>query len=146
MTTEVQIGRNGTHLIFLQKVITRTASWLGMSRKDIQETEDAVSQACLVAMGDSGEESTTPLNVRVSADAACVTVDITNPHAVCVPLSTSEYADDGQGAMSLLGRLVDSVELISADDGATIRITKRARKVQGTAAVSAAYLSTSLQS
>ena len=145
MTTEVQIGRNRMHLQLLNKVVSRTATWLGISRRESQDMEEAVSQACLMAMGESSDDATTPLNVKVSADTLCVTVDITNPSVGYVPLDMAEYADDGSGAMAKIGRLVDSVELISGENSATIRITKQARKAA--AAVAAVnYLSASLQS
>jgi hypothetical protein len=146
MTTEVQIGRNRTHLHMLGKVVSRTATWLGISRKDSQDMQEAVSQACLMAMGESSDDTTTPLKVRVSADAISVTVDITDQSVGYVPLHMAEYADDGSGTMAKIGSLVDSVELISGDNSATIRITTQARKIAASAATTASYLSTSLQS
>ena len=146
MTTDVQIGRNRLHLQLLSMVISRTASWLGMSRGDIQEMEDAVGQACLFAMGMSGDEVDTPINVRVSAAASCVTVDIMDPCICCMPIHAGEYADDGSGGMAQIGCQVDSIELISGHDCTTIRIIKRARKAETVPPVTAAYLTTSLQS
>lgn len=149
MTTEVQIGRNASHLHLLRKVVSRTARtacWLGMSRKAIQETEDAVSQACIAAMGESADDLNTLIKVSVSADSTGVQVDITNPLSGYLPLTTAEYADDGLGTMAQIGRLVDSVELISGENCSTIRIVKRARKIDTTPAIAAAYLTKSLQS
>jgi hypothetical protein len=134
------------HLHLLGKVVSRTTTWLGISRKDSQDMQEAVSQACLMAMGESSDDTTAPLNVRVSADTLSVIVDITNSGVAYVPLHMAEYADDGSGTMAKIGCLVDSVELISGDNSATIRITKQARKTSAAAVVPANYLSTSLQS
>ncbi len=145
MTTEVQIGRSRLHLQMLNKVVSRTAAWLGASRKDSQDMQEAVSQACLIAMAESSDDIHTPLNVRVSADATSVTVDITNRHAGYMPLRVAESAEDG--SMAKISRLVDGLELLTSEDSTTIRITKLTGSTVSAPTVAAgAHLSTSLQS
>lgn len=147
MTTEVQIGRNRLHLQLLNKVVSRTASWLGINRRDTKDIEDAVNQACLIAMGESSDDTNTPLNVKVSADSLAVTVDITNSRAGYLPLRMAEATDDGSGAMAKIGSLVDGVEFLAGEDYTTIRITKLTRgAVSAPAVVAGAHLGAGLQS
>jgi hypothetical protein len=145
MTTEVQIGKSRLHLELLRKVISRTASWLNMSRKDIEDTENAVSRTCLWAMNESNDGAAKPVCVRVSAIEACVVVEITNSSARYTPLVTSEATEDLVGEMDVIRSLVDNYELLPGDNTATIRLTKRSRAQVSATSESAAYLTNSLQ-
>ena len=142
MTTEVQIGRNRVHLELLRKVISRSASWAGMTRKDTLETEEAVSQVCTAAMENCAEDVDTPLTVSISADPSSVTVDIRESFAGYLSL----WSDYGDEAMAQTRQLVDAVECTTAGNCATIRLTKRARSAEPSQDMVPVYAVSSLQS
>ncbi len=145
MTTEVQIGKSRLHLELLRKVISRTASWLNMSRKDIEDTENAVNRTCLWAMNEGHDGAMKPVCVRVSAVETSVVVEITNSSARYTPLVASEATEDLVGEMDVIRSLVDNYELLPGDNTATIRLTKRSRALAPATAESPAYLTNSLQ-
>lgn len=124
MITEVQIRKSRSYLPHLRRVVSGIAVRLGMSRRAVEETEDAVSEACSGSI-DAADAQGGSLSIKLSVHEACMTVDITD--------SASEYSEgwlgEGEGARisECISDLADAVRLIEDDSGATVRIVKHVR-------------------
>lgn len=133
MTTEVQIKKNRRYLPQLCKIISCLAAKLGMSWKDIADTEDAVSEICSSSIDRINAESEGNLFIKLTVYGTCMTVEITDP---CLEFgsirSGKEYQNEYRQNLewNRLMELADSVELIHGGEGTTIRITKRAERPQ----------------
>lgn len=103
MTTEVQITKSRSHLLYLRRVMSILASGMGMSRRAIAETHHAVARIS------SGSEGC--LNVRLSASEIYLVVEI----AGAVP---------EQSSLKRMHRLVDDAEFSDQ----MIRLTKCVKK------------------
>lgn len=143
MTTEIQIKRSRSYLPHLRRIVSCVAARLGMSRKDIQETEDAVSEACLTSIEMAPGCQDPSLSIRLTTCGTYLTVEISDPYVD----SDSKYQErlaclksdiDDERA----GRSLDGIELVRGEIGATIRITRHARVYDS--APAAAYQLSSL--
>ena len=103
MTTEVQITKNRSHLLYLRKVMSVMASQIGMARRSMAETHHAVARICAVSEG--------CLSVRLSASEIYLVVEI----AGALP---------EQSSLKRINRLVDDVEFSDQ----VIRLTKCVKK------------------
>ncbi|HET6452865.1 MAG TPA: hypothetical protein VFI02_00550 [Armatimonadota bacterium] len=120
MTTEVQITKNRSHLLYFRKVMSVLASRMGMSRRAIAETHHAVVRICTQSEG--------CLNVHLSTSEMYLIVEISGS----VPEVSS---------LKRMSRLVDKVEVADR----TITLTKCIRKTE-TVAYSPALGTTAPQS
>lgn len=107
MTTEVQITKNRSHLLYLRKVISVIGSEMGMSRKGIAETHYAVARICSVNDG--------KLNVGLAASGICLIVE------VCGAVVPEESR--------LRNRICRLMDVVEFGEG-MIRLTKSARKIE----------------
>lgn len=107
MTTEVQITKNRSHLLYLRKVISVISSEIGMTRKAIAQTHYAVARIC------SGSDGR--LNIRLSASGICLVVEV-----------SGAVLPEESRLKTRIGKLVDEVEF---GEG-TVRLTKSARRIE----------------
>jgi anti-sigma regulatory factor (Ser/Thr protein kinase) len=146
MTTEVQIRKNRRYLPHLRKIVACIASRLGMSGADITQAEDAVSEICGNSIDRSGGESDENLSIRLETRDRCLTVEISDPRVDFDPVCSTMSAI-GEYSLSDLGRVIaltDGVELISGDEGTTIRLTKYAERLRAPCALDMQVLQSSL--
>lgn len=132
MTTEIQIKRDYSHMRHLRRIVSFIGGTIGMTGREIEDTERAVTEACLASMDDRVWNSggTLPdgcLSVRVSADDGCMTIAIT--HAAD---DDDSPAQPGRHSHMLerIRDLADAVELVRGDVAETIFITKYAARVE----------------
>ena len=152
-TTEVQIRKSLSYLPHLHRIVSCIASRLGMSRKDVEETKKAVSEVCANSINAASDGQDGRLSIKLSTQGEYMMVEITDPCMNLDAVRDGGQSSGGNGHSGVLERirhLMDSVELIGGDVGATIRITKCARKPARTPAKPAPYLgvlgTTTLQS
>lgn len=149
MTTEVQIGQNRIHLLHLRKVISRIAPLAGLSRKETQDTQDAVCEACVDRIAATPEDGNVAVAVKLSADDSGFTVEITGPSGNPADPPDTGHGSDPPDALATVRRLVDRAEVSRENGVLNIRLVKCARKASGRSVKSPAYLaaagSTSLQ-
>ena len=145
MITEVQIKRCDSHLLRLRRIASCIGAGLGMSRKEIEETENAVNEVCSKTADSSRDGS---LSVKLGAHDSHMTVEITDPCLDCSSACSSEAYH--AGVLERVGHLADRVELVRGDEGITVVITKYAAKQDPALSKPIRYLAsvgtTSLQS
>ena len=107
MTTEVQITKKRSHLLYLRKVISVIAVQIGMTRRSVAQTHYALVRIC------SGNDGS--LNVRLTASGICLVVEVSG---VVLP--------EESRLRHRICRLMDEVEF---GEG-TVRLTKSARKIE----------------
>lgn len=145
MTTDVQIRKNHLHLPHLRRVVSCIAAGLGMKREDIEDTERAVSEVCSESMDDLQDGN---LYIKLSAQEKFMTIEITDPSVIFDPNSAGGWLS-GAGYPPVFERihhLADDVELFCGQEGATVRITKYAEKLEKAAPYLTPIGTTSLQS
>lgn len=130
MVTEVQIKKGRSHLAHLRRIVSCVAGCLGMSREDIEETQNAVSELCSCPLMIS-EPAEGSLSVRLSVSPSKMVVEITDPSTI------QTHEDSGDGLLQSVRCLVDDLEY---DGKATIRLTKCVRALERTPAGSVSYV------
>jgi anti-sigma regulatory factor (Ser/Thr protein kinase) len=136
MTTEVHIKKSRSYLPHLRKIISCVAARLGMSRKDIQDAEEAVSTVCLNSIDRASQGHDGNLSIKLDTSGAYMTVEITDPCIDFDPICAGACFGNNGGSLESISRLADSVEFIRGEEGTTIRIVKRAKKETAASAAS----------
>jgi hypothetical protein len=130
MTTEVQIRKNRTYLPHLRRVVACLASTMGMSCKEAEATEEAVTEVCTSSIEASNGSADGSLSIRLDAHDNCMTVEICDPSCSYTPCETGQWlvGATSAGTFQKIRRLADEVEFMPAGEGTTIRLTKYARE------------------
>ena len=130
LTTEVQIRKSRSHLLHLNKILSLIASGLGMSRKDIEETETMVNEVCMTSI-ERTPDAQENLSVKLTTHDTHMTVEITDRSTefdlVCTEGLSGDY--NRFGNLERFCHLVDGLDFIRGEMGTTIRITKYANKL-----------------
>ncbi|HUV05310.1 MAG TPA: ATP-binding protein [Armatimonadota bacterium] len=145
MFTEVQIKKCDSHLARLRRIVSCIGAGLGMSRKEIEETENAVNEACLRTADSSSDGS---VSVKLGADDSHMTVEVTDPYSDSGAACSGDSQHDA--ILERIGHLVDRVEVVRGPEAITVVITKYAAKQDPALSRPVRYLAslstTSLQS
>ncbi|MCL6518544.1 MAG: ATP-binding protein [Armatimonadetes bacterium] len=135
MTTEVQIRKSHRYLPQLRKIVACLAAKLGMSWKDIADTEDAVSEICSISIDRANGKCEENLFIKLVVYGTCMTVEVTDPSKAIDPKCSANGCQNEYRQVLEWDRLLelaDNVELIRGDEGTTIRIIKYADRLRNT--------------
>ena len=140
MTTEVQVSRNRMHVSYLRTVVSRIARAAGMTRKDGQGIEEAVAQVCLRSFAAGGDDSQSPITVRLVAGDSRVTAEMFHASPEAASSWACEFSAERSRTLDEIRGLADRVELLREGDSCTVRIEKYSSDVGSPASKSPAYL------
>lgn len=131
MITEVQITNSYSHSIYLRKIINCVCAQIGMGSKEIEDTENAVKKICTGSLTKTHDGSLNTVSVKLAAHDTYMTVDVTD-HLSHIDSPNGELLISNEYMRNLEGisALTDAMEIIGADNGVTVRITKYACKPQ----------------
>ena len=129
MTTEVQIKKHRSHLPLLRLVVSCISEKLGLSRKDIEETKNAVSEVCSESINMASDCADENLSIKLSTHGTDMTVEITDMSPKARASAEGLTGDNVySNVLERICHLADDVELLGEEAGATIRIRKCARQ------------------
>ena len=115
-----------------------------MNREDIEDTERAVSEVCSESMDYLQDGN---LSIKLSTQEKFMTIEITDPSVIFDPNTTGGWLSAGYPPVfERIHQLADDVELFCSQEGATVRITKYAEKLEKAAPYLTTLGTTSLQS
>lgn len=126
LATEVYIRKNHAYLPHVCKIVSSIAAGSGMSRGDAEQMERAVSEVCLNSMDPASDSQGGGLSIRLSTGESFVCVEVTDTSSM--PVSLGWVVNGELQVPDGVSRLVDGIEILSGDEGATVRITKSSRK------------------
>ena len=132
MTTEVQISKCSSHLSHLRTVVSFAAARLGMSRKEIEETQSAVNEICQRSIDLAADHQDANLSVKLAVFDDYMTVEITDPCVHVSSLMTTEFYGCHSNILETVGQLADRVDITRNEDGSTVKIMKYASRVNST--------------
>lgn len=137
MTTEVQIRKSRSYLPHLRKVVACLAAGLGMSRREAQDTEEAVNEICASSIEAASDNAGGSLCIKLHTCENCMTVEISDPLCAFTPADGGQWLVGATSACTFqkVRRLADEVEFMPAPEGTTIRFIKYARETGNPAVV-----------